>query len=88
MVACTSMVTHIQVSKHEQETSPSVIRRFTKRVQESGVLSKARTLRAWKRAPSRLVRRKQTLKLITRRTEVARLVKLGKMPEKKPRRGR
>ena len=76
---------HVEVSKHKEENNPSVIRRFTKRVQESGVLSHARTLRHHTRPISRAVRRKQTLKLIARRESIAKLLKLGKISEKRPR---
>jgi ribosomal protein S21 len=82
------MTVHVEVAKHKEENNPSVIRRFTKRVQESGVLVYARTLRHHTRPLSKAVRRKQALKLLARRETVAKLIKLGKMTEKRPTRGR
>lgn len=75
----------VEVKKNNNETNASVIRRFTKRVQESTILTTARAHRYSERAPSTYTMKKKALKRINRSIEVARLKKLGLMPEHKPR---
>ena len=43
-------MTNVSVDKHQNESGSSVLRRFTKRVQESGVLNKVRSIRYSDRA--------------------------------------
>jgi len=75
------MATNVEVEKSATENSVSLLRRFTKRVQGSGVLPRVRSIRYSARAISENVKRKKTLKVIRRRAEVAKLVRLGKMVE-------
>ena len=77
-----------QVEKMANENNPGLVRRFTKRVQETGVLNKARSLRYYGRNASLFLRRKQALKLKARREEVAHLIKMGKMSPRPARRRR
>ncbi|MCI0533576.1 hypothetical protein L0Y49_05155 [bacterium] len=78
--------TNVEVKKVGSENSVGVIRRFTKRVQESGILNRARSLRYQKRELSKFKRKEATLKKIVRMKEIERLKKLGKAVEKKKRR--
>jgi len=71
----------VEVTKNNNETSSSIIRRFTKRVQESGVIKRAKSLRYNERMKSDYVKKKKTLKRLTKRNEVARLRRLGKMED-------
>ena len=71
----------VEVTKNNNETSSSIIRRFTKRVQESGVIRRAKSLRYNERMKSDYVKKKKTLKRLTKRNEVARLRRLGKMED-------
>ena len=80
------MATNAEVSKNESETPVNLIRRFSKRVQGTGLIQRMRSRRYYVRIKSRIVRRKQTLKVIKRREEVQELIKLGKMLER-PTRG-
>lgn len=82
------MTVNAEVQKNENETAVNLIRRFSKRVQGAGLIPTMRSRRYYLRTKSREVTRKHTLKVLKRREEVAELVKLGKMPEHKPRRGR
>ena len=59
----------------------NLIRRFTKRVQGSGVLPRVRSIRYSSRKASEYVKNKKTLKVLKRRNEVTELIKLGKMVE-------
>lgn len=72
--------TNVEVKKNPNETTASLIRRFTKRVQGSGVLPRVRGIAFHERPLSRLKRKMKTLKGIGRRKEVERLKKLGKLP--------
>lgn len=73
------MAINIEVAKGGNENSMSLIRRFTKRTQGSGVVRKAKSLRYYDRIPSRNVRRKQALISIGRRDKYQEDVKLGKV---------
>ncbi|MFA6006272.1 MAG: hypothetical protein WC764_00895 [Candidatus Paceibacterota bacterium] len=77
----------VEVKKNSNETNASIIRRFTKRVQESTILSTARSHRYKERDPSSYTMKKKALKRINRHVEVTRLKKLGLMAERKPMQG-
>jgi len=79
-------MTNVSVEKHANESGSSVLRRFTKRVQESGVLNKVRSIRYSGRALSPYKVKKSTLERLRRRTEIEKLAKLGKLPASKKRR--
>lgn len=72
---------NVEVQRNSSESAPNVLKRFTKRVQGAGILVRVRSLRYSKRAESRYVRKKKTLKGLKRRTERDRMVKLGKVVE-------
>ena len=73
------MATNAEVVKNEGESPVNLIRRFSKRVQGTGLIQRTRSNRYYTRIKSRQVRRKQALKVIKRREEVQELIKLGKM---------
>ncbi|HVY72794.1 MAG TPA: hypothetical protein VG984_01960 [Candidatus Paceibacterota bacterium] len=81
------MAINAEVTKNDNENPVNLIRRFSKRVQGTGLIQGARKRRYYSRVKSSEVRKKQTLKVLKRREEVRELIKLGKMPEK-PVRGR
>ena len=72
---------NVEVQKNNNENPTSLIRRFTKKVQGSGVLPRVRSIRYASRKASEYVKKKKTLKVIKRREEVAELIKMGKMSE-------
>lgn len=71
----------IQVRKKEKETAESLIRRFSRRVQQSGVLRQVRKLRFHSEEQSRVKRRDEALYKVKIRKEINRLKKLGKFDE-------
>ncbi|OGC79371.1 hypothetical protein A2852_00595 [Candidatus Adlerbacteria bacterium RIFCSPHIGHO2_01_FULL_54_23] len=81
------MATNAAVQKTDGETTISLIRRFSKRVQGAGVISRMRGRRYFARVKSRSVERKQALKRISRRVHIEELIKLGKIIEAPKRRG-
>ena len=77
-----------EVTRNSGENSISLIRRFSRKVQGSGVLPRVRSLRFATRVQSSFKVKQRTLKGIARRAEMAELVKLGKAPVKPERPGR
>ena len=75
------MAINAEVVKTGNENNVNLIRRFTKKVQGSGVLPRVRSIRYSSRKQSEYVKKKKTLKVLKRREEVAELIKLGKMSE-------
>jgi hypothetical protein len=76
------MVTNIEVAKTGTENSASLLRRFTKRVQESGIIRRVKSLRYKDRKQSHFKVKRATLELIARRKNTDRLIKLGKIQPK------
>ncbi len=77
-----------EVVRTGNENNLNLIRRFTKRVQGSGVLPRVRSIRYASRKASEYVKQKKTLKVLKKRENVAELIKLGKMSEYTPRGGK
>jgi len=77
----TTGMINAEVVKTGNENNVNLIRRFTKRVQGSGILPRVRSIRYSARKASEYVKKKKTLKVLKRREEVAELIKLGKMSE-------
>lgn len=71
----------IQVKKKEKETAESLIRRFSRRVQQSGVLKQVRKQRFHHEEKSRDKRRAEALYKVKIRKEISRLKKLGKFDD-------
>ena len=75
------MSINVEVIKSGSENNVTLLRRFTKRVQGSGVLPRVRSNRYAVRKPSEYVKKKKTLKVLGRRAFVAAAIKMGKMQE-------
>ncbi len=71
--------TVIEVRKNPNENNSSVLRRFSRRIQESGIIRKVKGARYNLRKESKLKAKNSALKRISRRNEIERLRKLGKM---------
>lgn len=78
------MVVNAEVHKNENENAINLIRRFSRRVQGTGLIQHTRKNRYFSRQKSKLVTRKSALKRIARREEVAELIKLGKLEVRVP----
>jgi ribosomal protein S21 len=75
------MTVNIEVVKGNNENNLSVLRRFQKRVQGAGILSKVRSKRYSERVKSENVKRAKTLSYLKKKDEINTLLKLGKMNE-------
>ena len=73
---------NVAITKNPGENGLSVIRRFTRKVQSSGVIPRMRSLRFSGRVQSHYKVKTRALTLISRRANMAELVKLGKAPLK------
>lgn len=71
--------TIIQIDRNPSENNNSVLRRFSRKVRESGVIRKVKSLRYNEREVSKFKTKKDTLRRIIKRKRVERLRKLGKI---------
>ncbi|HPS21353.1 MAG TPA: 30S ribosomal protein S21 [Candidatus Paceibacterota bacterium] len=69
----------IEVKKNQNENNASVLRRFSRKVQESSIIPKVKNNRYNERKESKVKIKKATLKRIQRRSEIEKLRKLGKI---------
>jgi len=72
------MVTVIEVKKNTNESNTNLIRRFNRKVQESGIIQKVKGKRYCERTLSKLKIKQDTLKRLARRKQNQKLAKLGK----------
>lgn len=71
---------NVEISRNPGENALGVIRRFSRKVQSSGVIPRKRSLRYAARTLSPYKVKMKTLKTLKRRAEMAELIKLGKAP--------
>ena len=74
--------TVIQVKKNPNENNSSILRRFSRRIQESGIIRKVKGTRYNIRKESKLKVKKSALRRIARKKEIEKLKKLGRMATK------
>ena len=75
--------TVIEVRKNPNENNLGVLRRFSRRIQESGIIRKVKSSRYNERKESKLKIKKSALKRMARRVEIEKLKKLGKIISKR-----
>ena len=71
--------TIIEVRKNPNENNTSVLRRFSRRIQESSIIQKVKNSRYNERKESKLKVKKSALRRMVRRKEIEKLRKLGKI---------
>ena len=71
----------IEVRKKEKETAESLIRRFSRRIQQSGVLVRARKTRFRADEKTKREKRQEALYKVKIRKEIDKLKKLGKFDD-------
>lgn len=69
----------LEIKKYQKEPPQSLARRFAKRVQQSGILLRARKGRFKKRPKSRQAQKKAALRREELKQEYQKLRKLGKL---------
>lgn len=75
----------VEVRRKSGESTAAMIRRFTRRVQKSGILLRARKERFYQPKPKKLKVRERALRRVRASKERERLLKLGKLPEEQSR---
>lgn len=80
------MATNVQVEKNNNESTANLIRRFTKRVQGSGIINRIRKERYFKRIKSRNVIKTSRLLKLEKKEKYESMLKLGKIAEPRGRR--
>ncbi len=75
----------VEVKKNQNENNASLLRRFSRRMQESGTLPKVKSIRYSNRPKSKLATKNATLKRIKRNKANDKLRKLGKLVEREKR---
>lgn len=78
----------VEVRRKEKETFGAMLRRFTRRVQMSGVLKETRKKRFYAKASTRIKKKESALRRLDVRKKCMKLEKLGKLKEEPKRRGR
>ena len=81
------MSSNAEVSKSGSESSLSLIRKFSRKVQGAGIIPTVRGARYHSRSSSKTTRKKQALKRIERHLVRDQLIREGKLTETAPRRG-
>ncbi len=71
---------NLEVKKKDNENNVGLIRRFTKKVQNSGIVPRVRSLRYATRAESKFRRKKKTIKALRYSENMEEQIKLGKIP--------
>jgi len=71
----------IEVRKKERETTESLLRRFSRRIQQSGVLVRARKTRFRLDEKSKQEKRQEALYKVKIRKEINKLKKIGKFDD-------
>ena len=79
------MATNVEIKKGAKDNNVNIIKKFTRKVQESGIIPRVKGLRYAERAKSPYVKKMKRLKSLKNREVFEEQVKLGKIA---PRRGR
>ena len=75
----------VYVKKKDSETQAAMIRRFTRRIQQSGILIRARKMRFYDPKPTKRVVKDRALRKVRIVKEREHLAKLGRLPEEEQR---
>ena len=80
------MAVNIQVTKTKNENNLSLLKRFSRKVIESGIINKVKSERYTLRKPSDFTKKKNKLKSLDKRAKYDALFKMGKVVKKKKKR--
>lgn len=73
------MAVNVEIKRNKNESNVSTIKRFTKRVQGSGILPKVRSIRYEERKKSAFIKKKAKLKSLANKAKFDHLFKMGKI---------
>lgn len=69
----------VEVKKNNNENNASLLRRFSRKIQDTNIVRKVKSSRYAERQPSKLVVKNNALRRLKRKAEYDRLKKLGKV---------
>lgn len=72
------MATNVKITKGKKDNNTNLIKKFTRKVQESGVIPRVKSIRYADRNMSAFVKKTKRLKSIKNKENYEELVKLGK----------
>lgn len=75
----------LKIKKQEKETSQSLVRRFSRRMKQSGILISARKARFFEKEKSPQMKKRSALRKEELRKEYEKLEKMGKLVKKRRR---
>lgn len=78
------MAINVEIQKNKNESNLNLLKRFSRKVQESGVLQYKKSIRYAERKPSAYVKKKHRLSSINKKVKIERLIKLGKIAPRTP----
>jgi ribosomal protein S21 len=73
------MPINVEIKRKDKENNLSALKRFGRKVQESGVIKYSKSLRYAERNESNFVKKKNRLNSIRKKAEIEKQIKLGKM---------
>lgn len=73
------MSINIKIEKNKNENNLSMIKRFSRKMQESGIINKVKSERYADRNKSDFVKKKNKLKTLSKKAEFEKMFKLGKI---------
>ncbi|OHA85383.1 MAG: hypothetical protein A2408_00630 [Candidatus Yonathbacteria bacterium RIFOXYC1_FULL_52_10] len=82
------MIVNAEVKKTGNESPVTLIKRFSRRMQSTGIIPRLKSERYFERTMSKYKVKARALKTLERRKVYDRLKKLGKLPAQPARRGR
>lgn len=82
------MIVNAEVKRKEKENSIGLLKRFNRKVQESGILRRVRSIRYLQREPSKYTKKQSKLTAIQKKEDRDLQIKLGKIAENPRKRGR
>lgn len=76
---------NVEVKSKEGESTTNLLRRFSRKVNSSGIIRRKKSLKNRKRDLSKNVRQAQKVQALEKLGQVDRLIKLGKLPDRRAR---
>ena len=78
---------NVEIERGKTESNLSAIKRFSRRMQDSGVIQRLKKERYLEREKSRNVRRTKRVTMLVKKVAREKLIKLGKLAPRRPRGG-
>lgn len=72
------MATNVKIVKGKKDNNANLIKKFTRKVQESGIIPRVKSIRYSERNLSSYVKKTKRLKSLKNKSQFEELVKLGK----------